>query len=85
MCFDIMRDTCHRPCNVPFHGMQTADKCKADGARNVETHAADLISVQARDNLISGLLAEHSSIDILVNAAGMLANEAMLQASSSRC
>ena len=32
----------------------------------------DLTSVQSRDKLVSGLLADHSSIDILVNAAGVL-------------
>ena len=56
----------------PSHCVQTAEKCKANGAGKVETHSADLTSVQSRDKLVSGLLADHSSIDILVNAAGVL-------------
>jgi NAD(P)-dependent dehydrogenase (short-subunit alcohol dehydrogenase family) len=56
----------------PSHRVQTAEKCKADGAGKVETHSADLTSVQSRDKLVTGLLADHSSIDILVNAAGVL-------------
>lgn len=73
------RRTLQNPCRSsrwvswPSHCVQTADKCKAHGAGKVETYSADLTSVQSRDKLVSGLLADHSSIDILVNAAGVLA------------
>ena len=56
----------------PAHCVQTAEKCKANGSDKVGTHSADLTSVQSRDKLVSRLLTDHSSIDILVNAAGVV-------------
>jgi NAD(P)-dependent dehydrogenase (short-subunit alcohol dehydrogenase family) len=50
---------------------QTAAKCKAAGASKVETHAADLTDLEGRERLISELLAKHTTVDVLVNNAGM--------------
>lgn len=50
---------------------QTADKCKAEGAAHVETHAADLTDAAGREALMADLLKRHSVIDVLVNNAGM--------------
>ena len=51
--------------------LQTAEKCKAAGASKVETHAADLTDLEGRERLISELLAKHTTVDVLVNNAGM--------------
>jgi short-subunit dehydrogenase len=51
--------------------LQTAAKCKAAGASKVETHAADLTDLEGREKLISELLAKHTTVDVLVNNAGM--------------
>jgi NAD(P)-dependent dehydrogenase (short-subunit alcohol dehydrogenase family) len=51
--------------------LQTAEKCKAAGASKVETHAADLTDLEGREKLISELLAKHTTVDVLVNNAGM--------------
>ena len=51
--------------------LQTAEKCRAAGASKVETHAADLTDVDGRERLISELLAKHTTVDVLVNNAGM--------------
>ncbi len=51
--------------------LQTAEKCKAAGAREVETHAADLTDLEGREKLISELLAKHTTVDVLVNRCRM--------------